>query len=1252
MAKLSASEIKNYIKLNSTDASNQKGYVLYMSNSIEDVTYLDGGNNITAKVLGSMLYRTSVFLLSNGNIITSCTCPYDYSGICKHRVALLYYIAGDINSNTIDSKQIPITKQPSVTQITQLTSEPKEILNYKNLNLQNLTSLYNNHNYFLSTDPVKNTVVHDNKASFLYHEWENFIDVDFWLEENKLFTTCQCNKMKKGICVHQASVLKKIVSDYPKDFFKNLKPQNIHKLKKEACKKYGFPSDENYFHFFDIQMINNELIAIPSGDAKGLVPLDNAVSAKKMLIPNEELLSLNQQAIESNLAIGYVFKFGKKFDYYNFIELIPITGKLNSNKLRLLNPIRKLEEQNAENIYIDDENLEILKLAALTKPEHLERLLDKNNLRYSKNYQLINSLVAKYYKSTLLKIREFLANKPFVYSANTNSLTSTDLKELNFSNEAVSVYFRVNEDLFFYNLELIVKLGELEIPITNDELIYHAPLLLEYKNVLYLIESKEDASLISENILERTNVKTVKTNFKSFFNDYLKPISQKNKINFDTHSVNFINKEANEMKKQLYISELGKFVLFKPYVQYNNETLINILEYGSIIELKENQIIETFRNKEFEKEYYQFFKSLHEKFENQFNENFFHIDFDEFVKNQWFLKAFEALSKFDVEVFGLKDLKNFKYSQHSAKVIVNVSSGQDWFDVEMNVSFGNEQVSLKDIKKALVKKENFVKLSDGKLGILPEEWLLKFEKYFRQGQVKKDTVKISKLRFSVIDELFDEKDYLEIYKEIAEKRNALKNFTQIKKLHIPKELKGELRDYQKEGFHWLNFLDEFKWGGILADDMGLGKTIQILTFLLKNSEKKNNASLVILPTSLLFNWENEINKFAPSLTYFFHYGINRLKDTKVFEKYDIVLTTYGTLTRDVAVLQDYKFNYVILDESQAIKNPLSQRFKAVSLLKANNRIAMTGTPIENNTFDLYAQMEFLNPGFLGSQKQFKENYSDAIDRDQNPVIAAELQKLINPFILRRTKEQVATELPPKTEDYLYCEMEDEQRKVYEAFKNKYRDLLLDKIDTEGMGNAKMAILEGLTKLRQICDSPEILPDKENYGKESIKIKELLRHIKNKTGKHKILLFSQFVKMLSIVKRELKREKISFEYLDGKSSQKQREESVEHFQNDETCRVFLISLKAGGTGLNLTAADYVYIIDPWWNPAVENQAIDRCYRIGQDKKVIAYRMICKDTLEEKIMIYQAKKQKIASEIISTDENFVKQLDRNSILDLFG
>jgi SNF2 family DNA or RNA helicase len=377
-------------------------------------------------------------------------------------------------------------------------------------------------------------------------------------------------------------------------------------------------------------------------------------------------------------------------------------------------------------------------------------------------------------------------------------------------------------------------------------------------------------------------------------------------------------------------------------------------------------------------------------------------------------------------------------------------------------------------------------------------------------------------------------------------------------------------------------------------------------------------------------------------------GSDRMSLKKDFEKYDIILSTYGSLLNDIEFLKDETFHYVVLDESQAIKNPNSKRYKAVRLLKSYNRIVLTGTPIENNTFDLYAQLNFLNPGLLGSMSHFKTTFSDSIDRDKDVDASQLLSKIIAPFVLRRTKEDVAKELPEKTEDVIYCDMGKDQRKVYDFFKDKYRDYLLNKIDENGLAKSQMYILEGLTKLRQICNSTALLNEEEDYGNFSVKSEILLEHIKEKTGHHKILVFSQFVKMLQIIKTRLDEEHISYEYLDGQT--KDRQARVNNFQENKEVRVFLISLKAGGTGLNLTEADYVYIVDPWWNPAVENQAIDRCYRIGQNKKVMAYRMICKDTIEEKIVSLQAKKKHVAASIISVDEE-KKSFDLDEVKNLF-
>jgi SNF2 family DNA or RNA helicase len=406
--------------------------------------------------------------------------------------------------------------------------------------------------------------------------------------------------------------------------------------------------------------------------------------------------------------------------------------------------------------------------------------------------------------------------------------------------------------------------------------------------------------------------------------------------------------------------------------------------------------------------------------------------------------------------------------------------------------------------------------------------------------------------------------------------------------------------------------------------------------------------LVACPTTLIYNWENEIKKFTPDISYQIHHGPQRRSKMEDFGDTGLVITTYGTLRSDIKMLSQFQFDYVVLDESQAIKNPTSQVAKAALLLQSKNRLALSGTPVQNNTFDLFAQMNFLNPGMLGSMEFFRNEFANPIDKMQEEDAKKHLRKLIHPFLLRRTKEQVAPDLPEKSEMVLFCEMGTKQRKVYDAYRNSFRSKILGEIEEKGMERSQLSILTGLMKLRQICDSPAILNEDEKYDNNSVKIDELVRELTENTGNHKALVFSQFLGMLGLIKDELEKQNIPYVYFDGSTSSTEREKAIQSFQHEEDCRVFLISLKAGGVGLNLTAADYVYIVDPWWNPAVEQQAIDRTHRIGQTKNIFAYRLICKDTIEEKIMLLQERKLTLVKELIADDGNaFMKQLTKEDL-----
>ena len=513
--------------------------------------------------------------------------------------------------------------------------------------------------------------------------------------------------------------------------------------------------------------------------------------------------------------------------------------------------------------------------------------------------------------------------------------------------------------------------------------------------------------------------------------------------------------------------------------------------------------------------------------------------------------------------------------------------------------------------------------------------------------------KLSRYHLSVVDELYETRDEEELIVKLEEKYENLRQFNQIKEIEPSNHLKMILRPYQVAGYQWLNYLKDIKWGGILADDMGLGKTVQALSFM-EYFKKENGKlkALVVCPTTLIYNWENEIKKFTPELTYKIHHGGTRTRTKEELTDHDVTITTYGTLRSDIKLLVSVEFDYVILDESQAIKNPSSKVTKAAGLLNAKNRLCMSGTPLQNNTFDIFAQMNFLNPGMLGTMEFFRQEFAIPIDKFGEQDRKEHLKKILYPFILRRTKEQVAKDLPEKQEMILFCEMEEEQRNIYDAYRNDFRNQILGTIETQGIQKSQLTILQGLMKLRQICDSPAILNEQEKFENHSIKLDELAREITENIGDHKALIFSQFLGMLALIKAKLDELGVKYEYFDGSTSAPDRQTAIESFQNNDEVRVFLISLKAGGVGLNLTAADYVYIVDPWWNPAVEQQAIDRTHRIGQTKNIFAYRMICKDTIEDKILQLQEKKRALAKDIISDDASFVKALTREDVEYLFS
>jgi SNF2 family DNA or RNA helicase len=584
-----------------------------------------------------------------------------------------------------------------------------------------------------------------------------------------------------------------------------------------------------------------------------------------------------------------------------------------------------------------------------------------------------------------------------------------------------------------------------------------------------------------------------------------------------------------------------------------------------------------------------------------------------------------------------------KYFVGKAVIEVEVKENIDWFDIHAKIRFGEFEIPFKELRRLIMRKKVEFKLPNGEIAIIPEAWLIKYADLFALSETDGEHEKpvLRKHHLNLVKEL-EEGNLAKVH--LSEKLRSLNSFSGIKNYPLPPGFKGELRPYQKAGYNWLRFLNEYKLGGCLADDMGLGKTVQTLTLLQAEKDSGAGTSLLIMPTSLIYNWEMEAGKFTPELRILNYTGTLRNKDIKRFESYDLVLTSYGITRLDVESLQKFYFNYVILDESQVIKNPTSNIAKAVRELKSRHKLVLTGTPIENTTMDLWSQMTFINPGILGTQTYFRNEFQAPIEKKNDESRSKKLHAVIKPFILRRHKSQVATELPEKVENIQYCSMSPEQEKRYEEVKTYYREKIFKLIDQEGLGNSRFMILEGLTKLRQLANHPRMV--EQGYTGDSGKLEDVTYMLENAIAEgHKVLIFSQFVKHLELVRQYLKTNKIDFAYLDGSSTD--RKEQVERFNRSPNLKVFLISIKAGGLGLNLTEADYVFILDPWWNPAVEAQAVDRAHRIGQKKKVFTYKFITRNSVEEKILLLQQRKLKLSTELITTEESFMKQLTRDDI-----
>ncbi len=1167
-----------------------------------------------------------------------CQCPYNLGEICRHEVAALFQLNDILQSGFFEHTDISYDQKHSMVRMRQVNHQLLQVFASPGI-MERAEALAKGHKVIITSgkDDVIEAEVPEGEQTYKVVLRQN--------EERYFDTSCGCDETEHPLCVHKAAVFLQALYTYGASYFQTMR--NWDEQKNRLLGLYGYSLNDDLTNKFTFTYENGKPFL------RVLDPTIKRIEHQPKPAP-VPTATAEAEPVEE-LRLGIVLDLSAS--WYPFAGFSLVAGNVAEQGDHFVDGIEKLELlQYVNPVRYQPGDRELIPIIRKFLPEELMKYMRKN-LPFGDfigDYQdvlkdmpaaEVRDQVWEFLLPKYQKLLERFADYPLCFLLPQGKrLSSKELEPVAFSEKKIHPQLWIEKHASYYTIRLKWLLGSATVPFEPAQVLNSGLLLIN--GHVHALGKQEEVQLI-ERFLPDGLMDIPASDWNQFLEHEVMEWSQTLHVHFADELVERV--EHVRPDYQLYLQEKEQMLILQPAFSYQ-DTNIKWGFFGDVIKPQDGVVKVIHRNEDAEEKFINHLRMMHTDMQQHSKDHFLYLPASSVLSNNWFFRFTDEMKEWKVELFGFEGLKGLRINVHKPETRVNVASGIDWFDAAVDVVFGDQHVTIAEVKKALAQKLNYVKLGDGSIGLLPEEWLKKYSLLIKMGEAKNGKLRLKKFHFSALDELLAEVDEEALQHELEEKKERLTEIisNDYSTLAPPEQLRATLRPYQRAGFQWLTFLNEAGWGGILADDMGLGKTVQTLSYLQHYKNNNEDAKfLVVCPTTLMYNWENEIKKFTPGLRHFIHHGPKRTASARTFNAYDVIITTYGTMRSDIKMFNAYEFDYAILDESQAIKNPQSQVAKASLLINAKHRLALSGTPVQNNTFDLYAQMNFLNPGMLGSREFFMNEFATPIDKFQEDEVKQQLKKLTYPFMLRRTKEQVAKDLPEKTETILYCEMGKEQRKIYDAYRNSYKDQILGMIDERGIERSQMHILQGLTKLRQICDSPAILREEEQFANHSIKLDELVREINENVGNHKALIFSQFLGMLGLIRAELERMHIPYAYFDGSTSAGDREKAIHEFQNNEDCRVFLISLKAGGIGLNLTAADYVYIVDPWWNPAVEQQAIDRTHRIGQTKNIFAYRLICKETIEEKMLILQERKRALASELVADDSAFLKRLTRDDI-----
>ncbi len=951
------------------------------------------------------------------------------------------------------------------------------------------------------------------------------------------------------------------------------------------------------------------------------------------------IYTLNSQGILGCVPECIIVKVDKDGEFQ--IDYTIITDKDKKYYENLLDEIDLVLLQCCSQLHID-------KIRTLIPDKNIDSWESIKEKYFSPTKRLVssrNNSVKEYLLDYVSRIQnkffEHLSGKPFYFPQGRFSFTWQALK-IEMDIPELFYCFDYANDSITYSLD--IKCRNQPLKLEGGILVSRDRARVMLHNKIYEFEENIDGIKLFA-FLSKENIVIPQKNVTSYFDNIIRPLVKSNRVipkGFDIDIISEIDSAILEVRE---LGAATQMSLFEDSGETHAQSIIFdlVFKYGDFKYWASQQgFCSKFNKENYNITYIERDKNSENQFISTLKEIGIDINGQSLKMNyfdgvEWLNQNHKKIESAGIDIqFKRSTNESVRYFMGERNIKVEVKENNDWFDIYGTVFFGKYEIPFLQILNYIRHNKRMILLPNGEYAQIPQKWIDEYSSLIQLSEIENEGVIIRK-HYAVLLNEFSKKPDFSV--NMRENLRYLIEHSNDVDFDLPTLFNGTLRSYQKEGYNWLRLLDELNMGGCLADDMGLGKTIQTLCLIQYLKEQGRQTSLLIVPTSLVYNWQQEAAKFTPDLEVYVHVGNDRTKNCNDFANANIILTSYAILRRDKQLFSSMAFEYMILDEAQAIKNPRSAITQICLSIKSKHFLTLTGTPIENSLSDLWSQVHFFNRGMLGSERSFTKNC-------KIPEKQALYKQLLKPFLLRRNKSEVLTDLPEKTIIVQQCKMSEEQEQQYRDIRNSYRDKFIENVDSNKRVNA-IVLLEGLLRLRQISNHPSMV-DKDYSGSSGKydMATQMMSDVINQGDK--VLVFSSFVEHLKIYRHYLDMQDINYCYIDG--STKNRQEQVDLFQNSDDYQVFLLSLKAGGTGLNLTRASYVFLLDPWWNPASEAQAYDRAHRIGQKNDVFVYKFITQNTIEEKILKLQERKLSLSNAILENDASIVKQLDIDEVMKL--